>query len=164
MVPRNYIPAVEKGVKDSIEKGTLAGFPVIGLRAILKDGSYHPVDSSEMAFKMAASIAFKKGMEQAKSILLEPIMSLEVIVPDENMGDIIGDINKKRGRVIGMESYMEMQKIIAEVPMAEIFKYSTDLRSMTQARGTFDVRFLRYEEVPEPNATKLIEEIKRNNN
>lgn len=164
VVPRNYIPAVEKGIKDSIEKGTLAGFPVIGLRAILKDGSYHPVDSSEMAFKMAASIAFKKGMEQAKSVLLEPIMSLEVIVPDENMGDIIGDINKKRGRVIGMESYMEMQKIIAEVPMAEIFKYSTDLRSMTQARGTFDVRFLRYEEVPEPNATKLIEEIKRNNN
>ena len=164
VVPRNYIPAVEKGLRDSIEKGILAGFPVIGLRAVLKDGSYHPVDSSEMAFKMAASIAFKKGMEQAKAVLLEPIMSLEVMVPDENMGDVIGDINKKRGRVIGMEPYMNMQKIIAEIPMAEIFKYSTDLRSMTQARGSFDVKFLRYEEVPEPNATKIIEEIKKNNN
>lgn len=164
VVPRNYIPAVEKGLRDSIEKGSLAGFPVIGLRAILKDGSYHPVDSSEMAFRMAASIAFKKGMEQAKSSLLEPIMSLEVVIPDENMGDIIGDINKKRGRVIGMEPYMEMQKVIAEVPMAEFFKYSTDLRSMTQARGSFDMSFLRYEEVQESYANKLIEELKKESN
>ena len=160
VVPRNYIPAVEKGLRDVIEKGTLMGYPVIGLRATLKDGSYHPVDSSEMAFKMAASIAFKKGMEQAKAILLEPIMSLEVLVPEDNMGDVIGDINKKRGRILGMESYKEMQKVIAEVPMAELFKYSTDLRSITQARGSFTSEFLRYEEVPENNLKKIIEDLK----
>ena len=109
---------------------------------------------------MAVSIAFKKGMEQAKAVLLEPIMLLEVLVPEDNMGDVIGDINKKRGRILGMESYKEMQKVIAEVPMAELFKYSTDLRSITQARGSFTSEFLRYEEVPENNLKKIIENLK----
>lgn len=162
VVPRNFIPAVEKGLRESIEKGVLAGYPVIGLKATLKDGSYHTVDSSEMAFKMATYIAYKKGLEQAKPVLLEPIMSLEVIIPEENMGDVIGDINKRRGRVIGMEPYEKLQKIIAEVPMAEITKYSTDLSSMTQARGSFKAEFLRYEEVPDNIAKKIIEEAKRN--
>ncbi|MBU5453815.1 elongation factor G [Caproiciproducens sp. MSJ-32] len=162
VVPKNFIPAVEKGLRESIEKGVLAGYPVIGLKATLKDGSYHTVDSSEMAFKMATYIAYKKGLEQAKPVLLEPIMSLEVIIPEENMGDVIGDINKRRGRVIGMEPYEKMQKIIAEVPMAEITKYSTDLSSMTQARGSFKSEFLRYEEVPDNIAKKIIEEAKRN--
>lgn len=162
VVPRNFIPAVEKGLRESIQKGVLAGYPVIGLKATLKDGSYHTVDSSEMAFKMATYIAYKKGLEQAKPVLLEPIMSLEVIIPEESMGDIIGDINKRRGRVIGMEPYEKLQKIIAEVPLAEIFKYSTDLSSMTQARGSFKTELLRYEEVPESISKKIIEEIKRN--
>ena len=158
VVPRNYIPAVEKGLKDAMLTGILAGYPVIGVKATLFDGSYHPVDSSEMAFKMAASIAYKKGIKEAKPILLEPIMHLEVVVPDSYMGDIMGDVNKKRGRVIGMEPCDKNQKIIAEVPMAELFKYATDLRSMTQARGTFKSYFERYEEVPEVEFKKIIQE------
>ena len=145
-----------------MDKGVLAGYPVVGLRATLHDGSYHPVDSSEMAFKMATSIAFKKGLEQAKPILLEPIMKVEICVPDEYMGDIIGDINKRRGRVLGMEQEGNLQKVNAEVPLAEMFKYTTDLRSMTQARGSFTSEFERYEEVPESEAKKIIEENSKN--
>lgn len=162
VVPRNFIPAVEKGLRECIEKGVLAGYPVVGLRAILHDGSYHPVDSSEMAFKMATSIAYKKGLEQAKAILLEPIMHVEIFIPDEYMGDVIGDINKRRGRVLGMEPDGNLQKIIAEVPLAEMFKYSTDLRSMTQARGSFTSEIERYEEVPELEVKKIIEESRKN--
>ena len=162
VVPRNFIPAVEKGLRECIEKGVLAGYPVVGLRAILHDGSYHPVDSSEMAFKMATSIAYKKGLEQAKAILLEPIMNVEIFIPDEYMGDVIGDINKRRGRVLGMEPDGNLQKIIAEVPLAEMFKYSTDLRSMTQARGSFTSEIERYEEVPELEVKKIIEESRKN--
>eukprot|EP00831_Metopus_contortus_P033901 TRINITY_DN2710_c0_g1_i1.p1 TRINITY_DN2710_c0_g1~~TRINITY_DN2710_c0_g1_i1.p1 ORF type:complete len:785 (+),score=126.94 TRINITY_DN2710_c0_g1_i1:280-2634(+) len=136
-VPRNFIPAVEKGLKECIKHGVLAGCPVIGLKAILHDGSYHSVDSSEMAFKMAASIAYKKGLEQAKPVLLEPIMELEIIISSEYMGDVITDINKKRGRVIGMEPKDEKQKVIVEVPLSEIGKYVTELRSLTQGRGIF---------------------------
>lgn len=161
VVPRNYIPAVEKGLRDCIAKGVLAGYPVVGLKATLHDGSYHPVDSSEMAFKIATSIAYKKGLEQAKSILLEPIMNVEILSPDEYMGEIIGDVNKRRGRVLGMEIEKNLQKIIAEMPLSEIAKYSTDLRSMTQARGSFTTRFERYEEVPELEATKIIEDSKK---
>lgn len=160
-VPRNFIPAVEKGLRDCIEKGVLAGYPVVGLRATLYDGSYHPVDSSEMSFKMATSIAYKKGLELAKPILLEPIMQLQVIIPEENMGEVIGDINKRRGKVLGMEPYENLQKVIAEVPLGEIFKYSTDLRSMTQARGNFTMEFARYEEVPEGQVKKIIEDSKK---
>lgn len=156
-VPRNYIPAVEKGLRENIREGVLAGFPVIKLKATLYDGSSHAVDSSEMAFKVAASLAFKKGLEEAQPIILEPIMKLEVTVPDEYMGDIIGDINKKRGRVLGMEPEDSMQKVLAEIPMSEIQRYSTDLKSMTQARGEFRSEFLRYEEVPAQEVPKIIE-------
>ncbi|WP_291651472.1 elongation factor G [Clostridium sp.] len=162
VVPRNFIPAVEKGLRECIEKGVLAGYPVVGLKATLHDGSYHPVDSSEMAFKMATSIAYKKGLEQAKAILLEPIMHVEIFIPDEYMGDVIGDINKRRGRVLGMEPDGNLQKIIAEVPLVEMFKYSTDLRSMTQARGSFISEIERYEEVPELEVKKIIEESRKN--
>ena len=162
VVPRNYIPAVEKGLRECMDKGVLAGYPVVGLRATLHDGSYHPVDSSEMAFKLATSIAYKKGLEQAKPILLEPILKVEILVPDEYMGDIIGDINKRRGRVLGMEQEGNLQKVNAEVPLSEMFKYSTDLRSMTQARGSFISEIERYEEVPELEAKKIIEEIVKN--
>ncbi|MFL0164052.1 elongation factor G [Candidatus Clostridium helianthi] len=158
-VPRNFIPAVEKGLRECITHGVLAGCPVIGLKATLHDGSYHSVDSSEMAFKVAASIAYKKGLEQAKPILLEPIMKVEVILPNEYMGDVIADINKKRGRVIGMEPEGDKQKVISEIPLAEIRKYATELRSLTQGRGVFTKEFARYEEVPEIEVAKAIESI-----
>lgn len=155
-VPRNYFPAVEKGLRECMEHGVLAGYPVVNLKATLVDGSYHPVDSSEMAFKIAASIAFKNGLTQANPVLLEPIGYLKVNVPDSMMGDVIGDINKRRGRIIGMGS----GTVEAEVPMAEMFKYTTDLRSMTQGRGSFSFEFVRYEEVPANIAQKVIEEAK----
>lgn len=160
VVPRQYIPAVEKGLKECIAHGVLAGYPVIRLKATLHDGSYHPVDSSEMAFKVAASLAYKKGLMEAQPILLEPIMHVEILVPEYYMGDIIGDINKKRGRVLGMEPCSDNQKIVAEVPQSEMFKYATDLKSMTQARGSFSMRFERYEEVPSTEVNKIIEEAK----
>jgi elongation factor G len=156
VVPRQYIPAVEKGLRECILHGVLAGYPVIRLKATLHDGSYHPVDLSEMAFKVASSLAYKKGLTAAEPILLEPIMHLEVLVPDTYMGDVIGDINKKRGRVLGMEPCGKLQKVVAEVPQAETFKYATDLRSMTQARGTFSMKFERYEEVPSAEVSKII--------
>lgn len=159
-VPRNFIPAVEKGLRECMQHGVLAGCPVIGLRATLHDGSYHSVDSSEMAFKMAASIAYKKGLEQAKPILLEPIMKIDIIIPNDYMGDVIADINKKRGRVMGMEPEEDKQKVTAEVPLAEIRKYATELRSLTQGRGSFSKEFLRYEEIPEIEVNKIIDEIK----
>ncbi|MGG7079578.1 elongation factor G [Clostridium sardiniense] len=158
-VPRNFIPAVEKGLKDCIKRGVLAGYPVIGLKATLHDGSYHPVDSSEMAFKIATSIAYKKGLEAATPILLEPIMKVDIIIPDEYMGDVIGDMNKKRGRIIGMEPEKNGQRVVCEVPLAEMFNYATDLRSITQARGEYKMSFERYEEVPQSEANKIIEKI-----
>ncbi len=147
-------------MRESIKEGVLAGYPVIKLKATLHDGSFHPVDSSEMAFKVAANLAFKKGMEMASPILLEPIMRVEVTVPDEYMGDVIGDINKKRGKILGMEPVDGLQKVMAEVPQGEMFKYSTDLRSMTQARGDFRMEFARYEEVPAGEVTKIVEKAK----
>lgn len=159
-VPRNFIPAVEKGLRECIAHGVLAGCPVIGLKAILYDGSYHAVDSSEMAFKMAASLAYKKGLEQAKPILLEPIIKLDIVMPNEYTGDVIADINKKRGRIVGMEPEGDKQKVMAEVPLAEIRKYATELRSLTQGRGIFAKEFIRYEEVPEAELTKAIESVK----
>ena len=156
VVPRNFIPSVEKGLRECITHGVLAGYPVVGLRAKLYDGSYHPVDSSEMAFKTAARIAYKKGCAEASPVLLEPIMHVEVTVPDEYMGDIMGDMNKRRGRIIGMNQTDGMQMVEAEAPQSEMFKYATDLRSMTQARGSFVMRFERYEEVPAVVAEKII--------
>lgn len=157
VVPRQYIPAVEKGLRECMEEGVLAGYPVVNVRCTLYDGSFHPVDSAEMPFKIAASLAYKKGMAAASPVLLEPIYLVEVLVPDENMGDIIGDINKKRGRILGMEKEGKLQKVTAEAPLAEMFKYATDLRSMTQARGSFKMSFVRYEEVPGQIAQKIIE-------
>lgn len=156
VVPRQYIPAVEKGLRECIHKGVLAGYPVIRLKATLHDGSYHPVDSSEMAFKVATSLAYKKGLTAAEAIILEPVMHVEVLIPDSYMGDVIGDVNKKRGRVLGMEQEGKFQKVIAEVPESEMFKYATDLRSMTQARGKFNMEFARYEEVPSTEVQKII--------
>ncbi|WP_217078266.1 elongation factor G [Clostridium baratii] len=161
VVPRNFIPAVEKGLKDCIKHGVLAGYPVIELKATLHDGSYHPVDSSEMAFKIATAIAYKKGLEAANPVLLEPIMKVEIIIPSEYMGEVIADINKKRGRVIGMEPISNKQKVICEVPLAEMFKYTTDLRSITQARGEYKMTFSKYEEVPKLEASKVIEKINK---
>ena len=155
-VPRNFIPSVEKGLRENLVKGVLAGFPMTGLRAKLYDGSYHPVDSSEMAFKTAARIAYKQCIN-ANPVLLEPIMHVEISVPDEYMGDIMGDLNKRRGRILGMEQSDGKQLIIAEVPQAEMFKYATDLRSMTQAKGAFKMNFERYEEVPQVISSKIIE-------
>lgn len=161
-VPKQYIPAVEKGIKDSMIKGVLAGFPVTNIKATLYDGSYHDVDSSEMAFKMAANQAFKKGMEQAQPVLLEPIMKLTITVPEEYMGDVMGDINKRRGRILGMEPDNKGRQIIyAQAPQSETFKYAIDLRSMTQGRGFFEMQVERYEEVPQNIAQKIIEEANR---
>lgn len=160
-VPKQYIPAVEKGLRECLDEGVLAGYPVVNLKAVLFDGSYHPVDSNEMAFKIAASLAFKKGIEAAKPILLEPIMKVEILIPDDYMGDIMGDMNKRRGRILGMDPQEDgMQLVMAEAPMAEMFKYAIDLRSMTQARGSFTMEFVRYEEVPSNISEKIIEEAK----
>jgi len=160
-VPKQYIPAVEKGLRECLDEGVLAGYPVVNLKAVLFDGSYHPVDSNEMAFKIAASLAFKKGMEAAKPILLEPIMKVEILIPDDYMGDIMGDMNKRRGRILGMDQQEDgTQLVMAEAPMAEMFKYAIDLRSMTQARGSFKMEFARYEEVPANISEKIIEEAK----
>ncbi len=158
-VPKSYIPAVEKGLRESMNRGVLAGFPATNIKAVLYDGSYHDVDSSEMSFKIAANLAFKKGMEEAKPVLLEPIMELTIITPEEYVGDIMGDINKKRGRIIGMDSHKETkQKVMAEIPMAETFKYANDLKAMTQGRGYFEMNLIRYEEVPFDLAKKIIDE------
>lgn len=156
-VPKNFFPAVEKGLRDSIQQGVLAGYPVVGLKAILVDGSYHPVDSSEMSFKMAAALAYKAGMPQAGPVLLEPVGSLTVVAPEDNMGDIIGDINKRRGRVLGMNPLgNHMQEILAEVPEAEMGDFATAMRSITQGRATFEFSFVRYEETPEFIAKDVI--------
>ena len=161
-VPRNYFPAVEKGLEESMEKGVLAGFPVTGVKAVLYDGSYHDVDSNEVSFKMAASIAFKKGIAEANPVLLEPIMAVEVAVPDEYMGDVMGDMNKRRGRILGMDQQPGGgQLIMAEAPQAEMYEYAIDLRAMTQGRGSFTMEFVRYEEVPAQLAEEIIEKAKK---
>lgn len=162
-VPKGFFPAVEKGLQDAIKKGPLAGFPVVGLKANLYDGSYHPVDSSEMSFKMAAAIAYKNGLPQAQPTLLEPVGSLKVTVPDSSMGDVMGEVTKRRGRVIGMESgEHNMQVIDAEVPMAEMGDFNTFIRQATQGRGFYTFDFVRYEDAPANVAEKVIEDAKNN--
>ena len=157
-VPKNYFPAVEKGLEESLLEGPLAGFKVTGIKATLYDGSYHPVDSNEQAFKSAARIAFKKGIEEADPILLEPVMKLEIRVPETYMGDIMGDMNKRRGRILGMDPQADgSQIILAEAPLAEVLTYAIDLRSQTSARGSFSMEFERYEEVPKEITQKVIE-------
>jgi elongation factor G len=160
-IPRQYIPAVEKGIIEAMPQGILAGYPVTDFRVTLYDGSYHDVDSSEMAFKIAGSMGFKKGMELCNPTLLEPIMKIEVIVPDEFMGDVMGDMNSRRGKIIGVEARGSSQVVKAAVPMAEILKYAPDLRSMTGGRGTFTVEFSHYEEVPAHIAPKIVEQAKK---
>jgi elongation factor G len=155
VVPKEYIPAVEAGVKEAMETGVVAGYPMVDIKVTLFDGSYHEVDSSELAFKIAASIAFKEGAKKADPVLLEPIMEVEVTTPEEFMGDVIGDLNRRRGRVQGMEARGNAQVIRALVPLAEMFGYATDLRSMTQGRATYIMKFSHYEEVP-PNVAEQI--------
>ena len=160
-VPRNYFPAVEKGLVEAMEEGVLAGYPMTNLKATLYDGSYHSVDSSEMAFKMAARLAYRKGLEAAKPVLLEPIVNVEIEVPEAYMGDIIGDMNSKRGRVMGMEPAGKKQVIKAQAPQAEMARYTIDLKSMTQGRGKFRMEFSHYEEVPGQFAEKIIEKARQ---
>jgi len=159
-VPRNYFPAVEKGLREAMAEGVLAGYPTTGVKATLYDGSYHTVDSSELAFKIAASLAFKKGAMQAKPVLLEPIMNVEVLVPDNFMGDIISDFNTKRGRVLGTEPQGKQTLIKAHVPLSEMYRYAIDLKSMTQGRGSFTMEFNDYEEVPARLAEDIIKKAK----
>ncbi|MGI6285016.1 elongation factor G [Neomoorella humiferrea] len=160
-VPRQYIPAVEKGIREAMQEGILAGYPVTNIKVNLADGSYHTVDSSEMAFKIAAGIAFRKAVEQAKPVLLEPIMNVEITVPEQFMGDIMGDLNSRRGRILGMEAKGKNQVIRAQVPLAEMYRYAINLKSITQGRGHFKMDFSHYEEVPANIAEKIIQEAKR---
>lgn len=157
-VPKNFFPAVEKGIAEAVKNGPLAAYPVIGVKAVLYDGSYHPVDSSEMAFKVAAAQAFKKGFMEANPVLLEPIASLKVVVPDAYTGDIMGDLNKRRGRVMSMNAENGYQEIIADIPYLELYGYNTQLRSITSGSGTFSYEFARYEQAPDDVAAKQIEE------
>jgi elongation factor G len=159
-VPRNYIPAVEKGVREALTNGYLAGYPMVDVRVTLYDGSYHDVDSSDMAFKIAASMGFKNAVEKAKPVLLEPIMNMEVAVPDECMGDVIGDLNSRRGKVLGMDTKGHTQVIKSRVPMSEVLKYAPDLRSITSGRGEFHMEFSHYEELPGHLAEKVVKEAK----
>jgi elongation factor G len=159
-VPKNYFPAVEKGLREAIADGFLAGYPMTNVKFTLYDGSYHSVDSSEMAFKLAAILAFKKGAEQAGAVLMEPIVEAEIRVPEAFMGDVIGDLNAKRGRVLGMEPEGKFQVIKAQVPQSEMMRYTIDLKAMTQGRGTFSTKFIGYEEVPGRLSESLVAQLK----
>ena len=162
VVPRQYIPAVEKGLREAMAEGVLAGYPVVDLQATLVDGSYHTVDSSEMAFKVAASQALKKAFDAASPALLEPILEVDIVVPDEYMGDVMGQITAKRGHVLGMDSADGMQHLKAQVPQAEMFHYATELRSITQGRGRFSWQVDHYAEVPHTIAEKVVAEASKN--
>ena len=161
VVPKEFIPAVEKGLKEAMQRGVLAGYPMKGVKATLYDGKYHPVDSKEVAFKSAARLSYKAACAKASPVLTEPIYRYDVLVPDEYMGDIMGDMNRRRGRVIGTNPTSEGTEVIAEAPLSEMFNYATDLRSMTQARGSFKMEFVRYEDVPANIAQKIIEQAKK---
>ena len=160
-VPRQFIPSVEKGLRDAINEGVLAGYPMVNLKATLFDGKYHPVDSKDIAFQMAAKLAYKDGCVKAGPVLLEPVYELKITVPDDYLGDVMGDMNKRRGRIMGTEVVNGKQLVTAEAPMGEILKYATDLRSMTQGRGKYELNFARYEEVPAQNVAKIVEEAKK---
>ncbi|MBD3263967.1 MAG: elongation factor G [Candidatus Omnitrophica bacterium] len=160
-IPRNFIPSVEKGIKNSMKEGFLAGFPITDIRVVLFDGSYHPVDSSDMAFQIAASMALKKGFEQGGTLLLEPIMNVEIVVPEDFMGQITGDINSKRGKVLGMEARGKNEVVKAKVPLSEMFKYASDLRSVTGGRGTYTMSFSHYDVVPSRITQGIVEQNKK---
>jgi elongation factor G len=155
-VPKSFHPAVEKGLQEAIGRGSLAGYPVVNLKATLVDGSYHDVDSSEMAFKIAARLAYKAGLPQASPVLLEPISTVEIHIPDDYLGDIMGDLNKRRGRIMGINPDDEGQVVQAEVPTSEMGKYASDLKSMTQGRGWYTINFARYEQAPQVVSDKVI--------
>jgi elongation factor G len=148
VVPREYIPAVDKGVKEALEGGVIAGYPVVDVKVTIFDGSYHDVDSNEMAFKIAGSMAFKDGVRKARPVLLEPIMKVEVVTPEDYSGDVIGDLSRRRGQIQGMEDSVSGKVVTAEVPLAEMFGYATSVRSMSQGRATFTMEFAKYLEVP----------------
>jgi elongation factor G len=160
VIPKEYIPAIDAGVKDALNNGVLAGYPVVDVRVAVVDGSYHEVDSSEMAFKVAASMAFKSGAQKAGTVLLEPVMKVEVTVPEEYMGDVIGDISGRRGRIEGMEPRGGSQVISAKVPLSAMFGYATELRSRSQGRGTYSMEFSHYEEVPKALAEEIVAKIR----
>ena len=157
-VPKNYFPAVEKGLQEAVVKGPLAGYPVVGVKAVLYDGSYHPVDSSEMAFKIAGSIAFKEAMRQAQPVLMDPIMKVSVIVPDEYVGTVIGDLSSRRGQIQGQETRTGTVQVDALVPLSEMFGYTNDLRSNTQGRGQYTMEPAGYEPVPKSISESIISE------
>jgi elongation factor G len=159
-IPRGFIPAVEKGIVEGMDRGVLAGFPIVDIKVKLFDGSYHPVDSSELAFKIAGGLALAKAIHDASPVLLEPVMNVEVIAPEESMGDIMGDLSGRRGRPQGSESMGEMHVIRAQVPLAEMLTYAPQLRSMTGGRGSFTLEFDHYDEVPSHLADKIVEEAK----
>ena len=161
-VPKNYVPAVEKGVREALPEGIVAGYPVVDLKVTLCDGSYHPVDSSEMAFKLASGQAFKKGAEQAGPVLLEPVMDMVIVVPEQFVGDVMSDLNGKRGRVQGMDPDDGMTTVHAQAPLAEIQRYANDLRSISQGRGTFSMEFSHYEEVPSNISAQIVAKSKGN--
>jgi elongation factor G len=160
-VPRNFVPAVEKGIAEAMQSGVLGGYPVVDVKVRFYDGKSHEVDSSEMAFKIASIMAFKKGVQEANPVLLEPIMKVEVTAPDENIGDVIGDLNSRRGRVLRVDSKGNYQAIQANVPMSEMLKYAPDLNSKTGGRGTFTMEFSHYEEVPAQLSEKVIAQAKK---
>ncbi len=160
-VPRNYIPSVEKGVKQAMSEGVLAGYPLVNIKVTIYDGSYHPVDSSDIAFQIAAAMALRKCVLEARPVLLEPIMDLEVLVPDDYMGQISADLSSRRGRILGMDVRSNMQVVKAQAPLAELFKYATDLRSMTQGRASYTMKFSRYEQVPQKFSASIIEKAKK---
>jgi elongation factor G len=155
-IPRQYIPAVDKGIQEAMKEGIYAGYPMIDVQVTLYDGSYHSVDSSEMAFKIAGSMAIKKAVAEAKPIILEPVMKVEISTPDESLGSVIGDLNSKRGKVQGMDQQGSTQKVSAVVPMSEMLTYANQLHSLTAGRGTYTMEFSHYEEVPAHEAQKLI--------
>jgi elongation factor G len=155
-VPREFIPAVDKGIKEAVDTGVMAGYPVVDVKVTLFDGSYHDVDSNEMAFKIAGSMGFKDGFRRAKPVILEPIMKVEVVTPEEYSGDVIGDLNRRRGQITGMEDSAAGKAILADVPLAEMFGYATTVRSMSQGRATFTMEFSKYVEVPPNIADSII--------
>jgi len=159
VIPREYIPAVDKGIQEAMDNGVIAGYPVVDVKVSLYDGSYHDVDSNEMAFKIAGSMALKDGVKKASPALLEPVMKVEVITPEDYMGDVIGDLNRRRGIVLGMEEGPSGKQVNAEVPLAEMFGYATQLRSMTQGRATYSMEFAKYAEAPSSVADAIIRKV-----
>jgi elongation factor G len=160
VVPREYIPAVDKGIQEALNNGVMAGYPMVDIRATLYDGSYHDVDSNEMAFKIAGSMGFRNAAEQARPVLLEPMMKVEVVTPEDYMGDIVGDLNRRRGKVMGMNDRGNAKVIDAEVPLSEMFGYATNLRSMSQGRANYTMQFEHYEEVPNNIAQEIVASVK----